>query len=166
MNRKFWIAGAILLVVILMIACISGARLLLNEWQSRPGRLGQREPLPGLAYCSPKQIRPCILSFHLNAEGGMVIDLLAHGYSPDFYVQIERQDSEYIYECRKARKYSTSVACTGQTLPVGEDLLFRVVSIEGNMTLAAGSFPIIGMALATPDVYFTPTPVNIDRNPR
>ena len=155
-----------MLVLILSIVCVSGASLLRKEWQSRQGRLGQREPLPGLAYCSSRQSRPCVLSFNHLPQGGMVINILAHGYSPDFFVKIEREGQEYIYECKKARRYSTTVTCTGQTLPVGEDLLFRLISIQDNLTLATGRFPIIGVALATPDVYFTPTPVTVDRQPR
>ncbi len=166
MNRKLWIAAAGLLVL-LTILCIALSRLVLIERKTAQGQVGQREPLPGLGYCSSSQVRPCILSFNLDPQGGMVINLLAHGYSPDFYVKIRQENGERIYPCKKAGRYSIHVSCTGESMPVGEDLLFVLISTEENITLATGSFPIIGMALATPEVYVTPTHVSIfDRPPK
>ena len=157
MNRKQWIAGAALLVL-LLILCISGAILAWNEWQGEPGSVGTHEPLPGFGYCSSRPIRPCILSFHSNRSGDMVINLLANGSSPDFYIKIRHAEGESIYECKRARKYSINVSCTGEKMPVGETFSFLIISTEANTTLAEGSFPIIGMALATPETYLTPTP--------
>lgn len=165
MNRKRLIAGAALLVI-LMILCIFGSSLLLKEWKSNRGQVGHRIPLAGLGYCSSQQVRPCILSFNLNPGGGMLINVLVRGSTPDFYVKVKHDAGEEAYECRHAGLYSTRILCTGKTMPVGKTMSFRLVSIEEDATLAEGSFPIIGMALATPQVYFTPTPVLIDRLPR
>lgn len=164
-DRKRLIAGAALFVL-LMILCISGSSLLLNEWRGKRGQVGHRIPLAGLGYCSSQQVRPCILSFNLNPGGGMVINVLVRGSTPDFYVRVNHDAGEDTYECRHAGLYSTRVLCTGKTMPVGKTMSFRLVSIEEDTTLAEGSFPIIGMALATPQVYFTPTPILIDRLPR
>jgi hypothetical protein len=164
-DRKRLIAGAVLLVI-LTILCISGSSLLLNEWRGKRGQVGHRVPLAGLGYCSSQQVRPCILSFNLNPGGGMLINVLVRGSTPDFYVRVKHDGGEDMYACRHAGLYSTRVLCTGKTMPVGKTMSFRLVSIEEDTTLAEGSFPIIGMALATPQVYFTPTPVLIDRLPR
>jgi hypothetical protein len=122
--------------------------------------------LPGFAYCSATDLRPCILSFNANPDGTIVINLLAKGYSEDFYLKIRREEDERSYTCKRARRYSTRVACTGAALPVGEALSFLVIATESNAILAEGTFPIIGLALATPEVYFTPTPILIDRPPK
>jgi hypothetical protein len=163
-GRKQLIAGIVLFVV-LMILCVSGSSIALNEWKNRRGHVGHREPLPGLGYCSSKQIRPCILSFNLNPNGGMLINILVRGFSEDFYVKTKHKGSEYIYECKKNSQYSTHVSCTGKTMPIGEMFSFLIVSTEENVTLAEGSFSIVGLALATPEIAITPTPL-INHSPR
>jgi hypothetical protein len=164
-DRKRLIAGGGLLVF-LMILFVSGASFL-NEWRSKPGEVANRAPLPGLGYCSAQQSRPCILSFQLHPGGGMVMNILARGYSQEFYVKVRQAQQEYIYECKKTERYSIQVTCTGETLPVGEALSFRIISSAENTTLAEGSFPVIGLALATPEVYLTPTYVPaFDRPPK
>ena len=163
MNRKQRIAGAILLDL-LIILCIAGSILALNEWESRQGIVAQREPLPGFGYCSASQSRPCILSFNSNPDGTMAINILAKGYSEDFYVKIRHAEDEHIYTCKKDEKYSIHVSCTGEALPVGETLSFLVISTGDNSVLAEGSFPIIGIALATPEIRITPTPISVFDN--
>lgn len=165
MDRKRLIAAAALLVILAGIS-IFAASLLRSRWESKQGRVGHRIPLQGLSYCSSQQVRPCILSFNLNPQGGMLINVLVHGSTPDFYLRIRHATGEEMYYCEKAGLYSAYVLCTGKTMPIGQTMSFRLVSLEGDATLAEGSFPIIGMALATPDVYFTPTPVTIERLPR
>jgi hypothetical protein len=96
----------------------------------------------------------------------MLINVLVHGSSPDFYIKIRRKSSEHIYECKKEKSYSINVYCAGEILPVGETMSFLLLSAEENTTLVEGNFPIIGLALATPDIAITPTPVTIDRPPR
>ena len=66
-------------------------------------------------------------------------------------------ETEHIYICKKVNKFATSVYCTGKTLPVGEVLEFRIFSVNEEVLLAHGNFPIIGMALAMPGIIFPPT---------
>jgi hypothetical protein len=136
-----------------------------NKWEARKGRIESREPLPAFGYCSSMPVRPCVISFNLRADGGMIINLLTRS-SQDFYIRTRHETDEYIYECKSAGWNSAYVSCTGKALPVGGTYSFLVVSKEENITLAEGSLPIIGMALATPDVYFTPTPILFNHLPR
>ena len=62
--------------------------------------------------------------------------------------------------CEKVNTFSTSVYCTGKALPVGEVLQFFIISLNEDVVLAQGNFPIIGMALAAPGDYLQPTPTN------
>jgi hypothetical protein len=165
-QRKRLMMGIALLAVLMSLCVWVGSNIVRNEWKSRQGQLGQREPLPGLGYCSSRQIRPCILSINLDPDGGMLINILVHGSSPDFYVKVKRETSEHIYDCKKEESYSINVYCTGDVLPVGERMSFLLLSTEDNSTFAEGSFPMIGLALATPDIAITPTPVTVDRPPR
>lgn len=157
MIRSKWIAGSVILAVV-MILLFGGSLVLLKKWDSRQGQVGQREPLPSLRYCSSRQVEPCILSFNLDSDGTMVIHLLIENSSPpDFYLKIRQAGRESIYKCRKVKGFSNNISCTGEAMPVGEVLQFLLISTDGNTPLAEGTFPIIGLALATPEIAPTAT---------
>ena len=114
--------------------------------------MGEREPIPALAYCSSNDTRPCMASFSLDANGKMLVNILTPGLSfPTFYLKIIYSEGENIYECKKLQRFSTSVYCTGEPMRLGEVLQFMLISVDGDMTLAEGRFAIIGLALATPE---------------
>jgi hypothetical protein len=96
----------------------------------------------------------------------MLINLLTEGaFYPDFYLMIKTEESEHIYVCDKVDRFATSVYCTGKTLPVGEVYQFLIFSLNEEILLAQGSFPIIGMGLVTPVVIAPPTPTPIPPTP-
>jgi hypothetical protein len=142
---------------LLIILVISGSALLRN-WNSSRAGTGKREPLAGLGYCSSTQVKPCILSFGLQPDGNMLVDILTDRSTPDFYLKIKSDRGETTYACQKARENSTLVSCTGQTAQLGEVLQFLLISTQEDTALAEGRFPVIGLALATPEIYQTPTP--------
>jgi len=157
-NRNRWIAWLAILAVFMNLV-ISGSVLLLRTWNSRQAHVDGREPLPRLSYCSSTQDTPCILSFNLKSDGNMVINILTDSSSaPDFYIKIRHKESESIYKCQKVKGFPTSVACVGKAMPPGEALQFLMVSRNEDVLLAEGSFPIIGLAVATPEFAPTPTP--------
>ncbi len=158
MNRKGWIAGAILLALLLILGGI-GSRIAWNEWKGKAGSVGQRAPLPAFGYCSSRQSMPCVLSFNLDQDGDMTINVLTDSLQ-DFYIKTRYEEDERIYECQRVSQYSTHVMCSGKAMPSGTTVSFLIVSKEENMVLAEGSFSIIGMALATPVIRITPTPFN------
>jgi hypothetical protein len=113
----------------------------------------QRSPLQRLAYCSSDQVTPCIVSFSLDANGKMLVNLLTTGaFYPDFYLKIKQGGEQHIYSCQKVSRFATSVYCTGAVLPLGEMFQFSIFSLKEDVLLAEGDFPIIGMALGTPVV--------------
>ena len=82
----------------------------------------------------------------------MLVNVLTPGLSfPPFYLKIIHNDGEYIYECKKLERFSTSVYCRGEAMRLGEVLQFMLISADGDVTLAEGRFAIIGLALATPE---------------
>ena len=146
-NRNRWLTASVITAV-LVILFIYG----LLWWQSRGPGMGEREPIPALAYCSSNDARPCIASFSLDADGRMLVNVLAPGLSfPPFYLKIIHNAGENIYECKKLQKFLTSVYCIGEVMRLGEVLQFMLISVDGEVTLAEGSFTIIGLALATPE---------------
>lgn len=165
MDRKRLSAGIALLVV-LIVLCIFTLNIVRNEWESRQGQVGRHGLLPGFGYCNTQRVRPCILSFKSNPNGSMVINVLVKPRFRNFYIKIRDEKNEYVYTCKKPERKSTEAFCTGKAIPVGKTLSFLFILKEGDTTLAEGSFPVIGMALATPYIAITPTPIPIDRPPR
>lgn len=165
-NRNRLIVGLVMLAVFITLVIV-GSIILLRQWNSRQAQTGQREPLQGLSYCSSNQFRPCVLSFSLDATGSMVVNLLADRRATNVYLKVRQGERETMYECQKVKGFSTNLACTGDELPVGEAFSFLIVSSEDDVSLAEGTFPIIGLAIATPDIFVTPTFIPaFDRPPK
>lgn len=165
-NRNRLIAGFVILAVFTSLVII-GSVILIRSWNSKPAETGQREPLAGLSYCSSRQLRPCVLSFSLDENGNMIINMLADRQATNVYLKVRQGERETIYPCEKVQGFSSSLACTGAKMPVGEAFSFVVVSTEADIALAEGTFPIIGLGIATPEVFVTPTFVPaFDRPPK
>jgi len=151
-NRNRLIAGGALLVFLLIL--LPGSVLLRNEWKSRQASVNEREPVPDLGYCSSDPVTPCIVSFSLDADGQMLVNVMTEGTSyPNIYLKIRHSQGENIYPCRRVERFSTSVYCTGRTLSLGEIFQFFVLTANGDRLLAQGNFSIIGMAISTMDVF-------------
>jgi hypothetical protein len=143
---------------VLSILIFVGVILLSQELQSRPSQVSQREPVPALSYCDSEQHTPCIVSFSLDTNGSMLVNILIEGPSfPGFYLKIRHPEGESIYPCQALAGFSTSVYCTGKALPMGEELQFFIHAMDDNRLLAQGNFSIIGMALSTVQVFVSPT---------
>lgn len=156
-NGNRWLTVSVI-VAVLIILLIYG----LLWWQGRRPGMGEREPIPALAYCSSNDVRPCIASFSLDADGKMLVNVLTPGLSfPAFYLKIIHNEGENIYECKKLERFSTSVYCIGEAMRLGEVLQFMLISVDGEVTLAEGRFAIIGLALATPEFALSSPTVDI-----
>jgi hypothetical protein len=166
MNRTRVIAGLIVLVLLVSLTPYA-ANVLIRKWGAQPPQVGQRSPAPGLSYCAPEEARPCVISFQVGAPGDMIIQLLADPSSPDFDVVIRADQQEKHYTCQPSEQSIGEVVCTGEAVPAGKALSFSLIARPGKVLLAEGTFSIIGIALATPEILFTPTPVSIfERPPR
>jgi hypothetical protein len=151
----------ILGISIITVLVISGMALWRN-WKEGQARVEQRFPLQELRYCSSDPTTPCVVSFSLDADGNMLVNFLTDGaFYPDFYLKIKAGENEHFYACEKVNTFATSVYCTGKALPVGQILQFFLISINGEVLLAQGNFPIIGIALAGPEVFLSPTPTSV-----
>ena len=158
MTRHRLILG---ICVALSLLLIVSALALFQQWKSRQARVEQRVPLERLGYCDPNPVTPCIVSFSQDADGNMLVNFLTEGaFYPDFYLTIKTEDREHLYVCDKVNRFATSVYCTGKSLPVGKTYQFLIFSLNEEILLAQGSFPIIGMGLVTPVVIAPPTPTS------
>jgi len=156
-NRKRLILG-ITTLILLAVLIVSG--LFLSQWrENRRSRVDRRFPLQGLGYCTSDSVKPCVVSFSQDSDENMLVSFLTDGaFYPDFYLKIKTDQSDHIYVCQKVNRFATSVYCTGKLLPLGKVFQFLIFSINEDILLAQGSFPIIGIALATPEVFSSPTP--------
>lgn len=121
-------------------------------------RASQRAPIAGLGYCDSNDVRPCIVSFSLDSDGNMLVNVLVPGTSfPKFYLKIAHAKGESMYECKKVEGFPANFYCIGQEMHPGEKLQFMIFSREGDILIAEGDFTIVGLALSTPEVAL-PTP--------
>jgi hypothetical protein len=155
-NRKRLILG-VSIFVLLSLLIISGFAWF-KTWQREQATIERRYPLQRLGYCGSDQVTPCIVSFSLDSDGKMLVNLLTAGaFYPDFYLKIKQGEEGHIYSCQKVNKFATSVYCIGAGLPVGQVLQFSIFSIKEEVLLAEGDFAIIGLALGTPEIGSIPT---------
>lgn len=155
MNRKQWIIAGILVTVLL----VGGILLLQFIDSDDPQSAVQNAPASSLTYCNDEGTRPCVVSFGVDVDGNMLVNLLLPDRSfPAFYLKVLRGTQELIYECRRVNTAPNSAYCTGPKLPPGETLHLILISTGNEALLAEGDLSIIGLAFPTVDVV-TSTPI-------
>lgn len=158
-NRKqLIILGLILTIVVLGVFV-----LLLN----RPGK--QTDPNFGisqtdvseLAYCNEKQVKPCVVSFGLDVDNNMLVNILLPDLSfPVFYLEIIRGEINVSYSCKRITATPNNAYCIGEKLPPGESLHLMLLSTKDDVLLAQGNLSIIGLAFPTLEIAI-PTDVPV-----
>jgi hypothetical protein len=143
---------------VLMILVITGGVFLLMRLKTPP-QVHQRTLIPELVYCNSHDLKPCIVSFSLDADGNMLVNILTVSASyPDFYLTIGNAAVVNKYNCRSVIGFPTNIYCAGVEMYPGETLQFTLVSIEDDTVLAEGKFAIIGLLLPNPQQEVTATP--------
>lgn len=149
MNRKQWIIVGILVTVLLVIGVVS---LQGNNAGDLPDAI-QQGPVSELTYCSEEHSGPCIVSFSLDVEGNMLVNLLLPSLSfPHFRLKILRGGNEFDYNCRRLSVARNNAYCAGEKVPPGETLHLMLISTRGGNLLAEGYLSIIGLAFPTVEV--------------
>lgn len=144
-----------------LLIMISGFLFLRNVWLRQASSVHQRQPLPGLGYCSTDQVTPCVVAFGVDTDGQMIVTIRTDSSFPGFYLKIRHSRGENLYPCQQAKGFEDHVFCKGARLPLGETFQFYLMSLYGDTTLAQGNFSIIGLALGTPDIFSPPTLVEL-----
>jgi|GEM_PF-217766 len=153
LSRNQLIIGISAAVVLLLLIGI-GLFLLFD----RKPEAGSKLPVLELGYCDAGDIRPCIVSFSLDADNQMLVNLLTPTASyPDFYLIISTDSEENRYECTRMVGFPTHVYCTGKQMSPGLMLNFSLFAVKDDHLLAQGTFSIIGLMLITPVVETTAT---------
>lgn len=155
MNRKNWIIAGILVTVLL----VGGGLLLQFMEAGDPQAAVQAAPASSLTYCNDEGTRPCVVSFGVDVDGNMLVNLLLPDRSlPAFYLKVLRGTQEIVYDCRRVNTAPNSAYCIGPKLPPGETLHLMLISTGNGTLLAEGDLSIIGLAFPTMEVV-SPTPV-------
>lgn len=152
MNRKQWIIAGIILVLLVIV--FLG---LPRAGSGTPQETINDAPAAELVYCADEQSRPCVVSFSIDADDNMLVNLLlpTDQSFPSFYLKISRGSSATSYTCRWTDLTAGSAYCTGPKQLPGETLTFQLISAGDEALLAQGDLPIIGLALPTLGIAIT-----------
>ena len=157
MNRKQWIIAGIIITVLL----VGGILLLQFMDTDDPQSAVLGTPASSLTYCNDEGSRPCIVSFGVDVDGNMLVNLLLPDrFFPAFYLKVLRGTQEIVYDCRRVNTAPNSAYCIGEKLPPGETLHLMLFSTRDDTLLAEGDLSIIGLAFPTMEVV-SPTPVTV-----
>jgi len=145
-------------LVVFIVLVVGGIGFLLSRLRTQP-KAHQRTPILQLAYCNSNNLKPCIVSFSLDADGRMLVNLLTPSKTyPDFYLTISNNATKNRYECQQVEDFPTNVYCIGTEMYPGETLQFTINALEDDQVLAEGEFTIIGLQLPNPADETTATP--------
>jgi len=150
-NRKEWIIAGIIVTALFAV----GIYFLLHKQTDNPEVAVSTLPVSTLTYCTDEQVKPCVVSFGIDEDNNMLVNILLPGLSfPDFYLNIIRGEITIPYECQRIVAAPNSANCIGENLPPGELLHLMLLSTENDSLLADGNLSIIGLAF--PTVGFAP----------
>ena len=158
MNQKRLIVGFTVFIVLAILGmAVFGIRL----WRkNHPPQAHQRQLVTSLSYCDSNEVKPCIVSFSVDADNNMLVSLLIPDTSyPNFYLTIGADNVVNNYKCQPVKNFPTNITCTGVQMYPGTALQFTLISLEDATVLAEGKFAIIGLMLPNPNVEATETPL-------
>lgn len=145
MNRKQWIIAGTLLIIV-----VAGLVLLSVNRPASPSSGDLYRTVPALGYCADGGAKPCVVSFSVDSQENMLINLLLPDLSfPTFYLQIVRGDVVTRYACQRVGSALNNAYCAGEKLAPGETLTFKLISTRDETLLAQGDLSIIGLAFPT-----------------
>lgn len=148
MNRKQWIIIGIIITVLLVVGYF-----LLRINRSDDGAETSESISVDLAYCTEEEVKPCVVSFSLDVDGNMLVNILLPDLTyPGFYLEIMRGEVSVSYSCKRIAATPNNAYCIGEKLPPGESLYLRLISTRDNLLLAQGELSIIGLAFPTLEI--------------
>lgn len=158
MNRKQMTIGGIVLVLLIVLGVLAWRNLFAGS--RSPAETGTNVPVLELTYCNGNQVKPCVVSFSVDSDGNMLINLLLPDVPfPDFYLKIAQANGDILYKCLRVKDSPNNAYCTGEKLPPGVAMHLMILSSDDDTLLADGTLPIIGLAFPTLGIV-TPTFAN------
>jgi len=158
LTQEHKLAAAILTVVFLILAAV-GIILAFMDREPQPSTQQYKQgSIMELNYCNETEARPCVVSFGINKNNEMLVNILTSGVSfPRFDLFIISGGENFQYNCRQVDVSLYAVYCTGRQFLPGDQIFIRLVAINLNEILAEGNISIIGVSYPSPDTV-TQTP--------
>jgi len=106
-----------------------------------------------LSYCGKEQVPPCVVSFGLDADDQMLVNLLLPDNAPaDFYLKIIHASREHSYQCHRPSETLRNAYCRGEKIPPGATIHLVLINSDNETPFSEGDLSIIGLAYPTPKV--------------
>lgn len=149
MNRK----KLVIVISMFAILIMTGIGFLFTRLKNNQPQAHPRVLVSSLGYCNSDSIKPCIVSFSVDGDGNMLINIITPTwYYPAFYLTISNDSIKNTYECHKVTGFPTNLYCTGAQMYPGEAFQFNLIAIKEVRVLAEGKIAIIGLLLPDPEV--------------
>jgi len=161
--RQRLIVDGILFLVLMVLVVVVDLNQKHTEPQEKPI---QPASVSTLAYCHEEQDGLCVVSFDIDDDGNMLVNILLDDLSyPRFMLQVLRDGLSIPYECRNSEASFYHVVCIGPQMPPGGVLHFILISTrdesilaEGDLSIIGLGFPTLGVVTVTPFPTATTTP--------
>ena len=166
MNRKRMIIEGAALGLLFALVLLLLARWYIGQ-TDQPAEVDQNTPVLDLGYCNDEQIKPCVVSFGLDVDGNMLVNILIPDLTfPGFYLEVTRGEISVSYKCRRITATPKNAYCIGEKLPPGEALQLKLISTRDSTLLAQGTLSIIGLAFPTLEIAIpTEIPTDVSATP-
>jgi hypothetical protein len=109
-----------------------------------------------IPYCDVNSTVLCLISFGTDQKGQMFVNFYRPNLSiKDFYLKIQYDQLENVYECEAVKGFTKYISCTGVQIPLEEQINVGVYLSADNTLIARGVFVISFFAIATPILVTT-----------
>lgn len=104
-----------------------------------------------IPYCDADSSVLCLISFGVDNKGQMFINLYKPKLSiSNFYLKVQYDQTENVYECEAVKDFKKYISCTGEQIPLEEQIDIKVYLSDGDTLIASGTFVVSALAIATP----------------
>jgi len=100
LKRTTWDA---IIFIAFAILIIIGLRAIFPHTESVPKAVNQKRAVSELGYCNASDAKPCVVSFSVDAQNNMLINLITpRATYPEFYITITSTSAEHRYESHRS----------------------------------------------------------------
>jgi hypothetical protein len=151
MNRIHLTKAFSLTVVILALVACSSLPFMRNS-----SGTATSQAVRDIPYCDVNSTVLCLISFGTDQKGQMFVNFYRPNLSiKDFYLKIQYDQLENMYECEAVKGFTKYISCTGMQIPLEEQIDLGVYLSADNTLIARGVFVISFFAIATPILVTT-----------
>lgn len=149
MNRNQWIFVSIIVLVLVVV----GSLILFDNRSSDEPMPSSNLPASNLAYCTDEQVKPCVVSFGIDVNNQLLVNLLLPDLTyPSILLKITSDERTTSYECQRIATAQNNAYCIGENIPPGAVVHMMLISTRNDTILAEGDLTILGLSFPTLEV--------------